>query len=158
MPVMVTPFADRPADDRRCSTGRVNQYAHRPVMSSRPDCLDNRAGTGGWTIASFSKDPKKVELCADLARDIYMGPANALEQQFPTRASLFAQYPVFSTPANARFGQYLKDGQARPGAPVYPAISDQIQIMMGDVLSGTKPVDTAIDSAYQASLDAYKKL
>jgi multiple sugar transport system substrate-binding protein len=115
-------------------------------------------GTGGWTIASFSKDPKKVEMCADIARDIYMGPANALEQQFPTRASLFDKYPVFSSAANKRFGEYLKNGQARPGAPVYPAISDQIQILMGNVLSGTQQLEPAVDAAYKASLDAYSKL
>ena len=29
-------------------------------------------------------------------------------------------------------------GQARPGVPIYPEISNQIQIMMGEVLSGAK--------------------
>ena len=117
----------------------------------------HKTGTGGWTIASFSKDPKKVEMCADLARDVYMGPANALENLFPTRASLFDKYEVFSSPTMKRFADYLKDGQARPGAPVYPAISDQIQILMGNVLSGTSELEPAVDAAYQASLDAYNK-
>jgi len=132
------------------------KWSFSPIPGPTADV--HKTGTGGWTIASFSKDPKKVEMCANIARDVYMGPANALEQQFPTRASLFAKYPVFSSEANKTFGEYLKDGQARPGAPVYPAISDQIQILMGDVLSGTKELDPAIDAAYQASLDAYKKL
>jgi multiple sugar transport system substrate-binding protein len=118
----------------------------------------HKTGTGGWTLASFSKDPKKVEMCADIARDVYMGPANALEQLFPTRASLFAKYPVFATPSMKKFASYLKDGQARPGVPVYPAISDQIQILMGDVLSGTSQLEPAVDTAYKASLDAYNKL
>jgi len=118
----------------------------------------HKTGTGGWTFASFSKDPKKVEMCADLVRDVYMGPANALEQQLPTRSDLYAKYPVFSTDANKTFAETLKDGQARPGAVIYPEISNQIQIMMGDVLSGAKTPDAAIDAAYNASLDAYKKL
>jgi len=118
----------------------------------------HKTGTGGWTLASFSKDPKKVEMCADLVRDIYMGPANALQQQLPTRASLFAKYPVFATDANKIFAATLKDGQARPGAVIYPEISNQIQIMMGDVLSGAKQPDEAIDAAYNAALDGYKKL
>ena len=115
-------------------------------------------GTGGWTMASFSKDPKKVEMCANLIRDVYMGPANGLEQALPTRASLFDKYPVFSTPANKAFGVDLKSGQARPGAPIYPEISNQIQIVLGDVLSGSKPPEQALDTAYQAALAAYKRL
>jgi multiple sugar transport system substrate-binding protein len=115
-------------------------------------------GTGGWTIASFSKDPKKVEMCANFVRDVYMGPANALQQQLPTRASLFNKYPVFGSDANKFFASALKDGQARPGAPIYPEISNQIQIMMGDVLSGTKQPEEAVDAAYKATLDAYKRL
>jgi len=91
-------------------------------------------------------------------RDIYMGPANALQQQLPTRASLFAKYPVFATDANKIYAATLKDGQARPGAVIYPEISNQIQIMMGDVLSGAKQPNEAIDAAYNAALDGYKKL
>ena len=123
-----------------------------------PSADVHKTGTGGWTLASFSKDPKKVEMCANLVRDVYMGPANALEQQLPTRASLFAAYPVFATDANKIFAATLKDGQARPGAPIYPEISNQIQIMMGDVLSGAKSPTDAMNAAYNASLDAFKRL
>ncbi|WDR03506.1 extracellular solute-binding protein [Devosia algicola] len=129
-------------------------FSHIPGPT--PD--DHKTGTGGWTIASFSKDPQKVEMCADLVRDIYMGPANALQQQLPTRASLYDKYPVFSTPANKEFAADLADGQARPGAPIYPEISNQIQIMMGDVLSGSKSPEDALSAAYNASLEAYDRL
>ena len=121
--------------------------------------VDQRStGTGGWTIASFSKDKDKIEMCANLARDVYMGPANALQQQLPTRKSLFDKYQVFATDANKTFAQALANGQARPGAPIYPEISNQIQIMMGDVLSGTKPPEQALDAAFKATMEAYKRL
>ncbi|RAX37426.1 extracellular solute-binding protein [Rhizobium tropici] len=121
--------------------------------------IDQRStGTGGWTIASFSKDKDKIEMCANLARDVYMGPANALQQQLPTRKSLFDKYQVFATDANKTFAQALANGQARPGAPIYPEISNQIQIMMGDVLSGTKPPEQALDAAFKATMEAYKRL
>lgn len=136
-----------------------DQYAKWAFSPLPGPTADKRiTGTGGWTLASFSKDPKKVELCAELIRDVYMGPGNALEQALPTRASLFDKYPVFSTPANKAFAADLKDGQARPGAPIYPEISNQIQIVLGDVLSGNKPPEQAIDTAYQAALAAYKRL
>ena len=119
---------------------------------------ERSTGTGGWTMASFAKDPAKVELCANLAREIYMGPANEVQEHLPTRADLYDKYPVFSTPANKTFAGALKFGQARPGAPVYPEISNQIQIMMGKVLTGTQPTQAAVDEAFKASMDAYKRL
>jgi multiple sugar transport system substrate-binding protein len=123
-----------------------------------PTADQRSTGTGGWTIASFSKDKDKVEMCANLARDIYMGPGNALQQQLPTRKSLFDKYDIFATEANKTFAEALANGQARPGAPIYPEISNQIQIMMGDVLSGTKQPEEALNAAFKATMEAYKRL
>jgi multiple sugar transport system substrate-binding protein len=121
--------------------------------------LDQRStGTGGWTIASFSKDKEKVEMCANLVRDIYMGPANALQEGLPTRQSLFQKYPVFGSEANKTFAAALVHGQARPGAPIYPEISNQIQIMLGEVLSGNKTSEDALNGAFNATIEAYKRL
>ena len=49
-------------------------------------------------------------------------------------------------------------GQARPGVPIYPEISNQIQIMMGEVLSGSKEPEAALDDAWERMMDAYNKL
>ncbi len=114
-------------------------------------------GTGGWTFASFSDDEEKVEMCANFVREVYMGPANALQQQLPTRADLYDEYEVFSTPANQTFAAALADGRARPGAPIYPEISNQIQVMMGDVLSGTKDPEQALDDAFAAAMEGYER-
>lgn len=133
-----------------------NNWTFSPIPGPTAD--QRSTGTGGWTIASFSKDKEKVEMCANLAREVYMGPANALQQQLPTRKSLFDKYPVFATDANKVFANALADGQARPGAPIYPEISNQIQIMMGDVLSGTKQPEEALNAAFDATMEAYKRL
>ncbi len=122
-----------------------------------PTANERSTGTGGWTVAAFSKDAAKVKVCADLAREVYMGPANALQEQLPTRADLYDKYEVFSTPANKSFAEALKVGQARPGAAVYPEISNQIQIMMGKVLTGTQATEAAVDEAFTASLSAFKR-
>jgi multiple sugar transport system substrate-binding protein len=135
---------------------QFSQWAFSPLPGPTSD--KHITATGGWTIASLSKDPKKVEMCAALIHDVYMGQGNALEQALPTRASLFNAYPIFATPANQAFAADLKSGQARPGAPIYPEISNQIQILMGDVLSGSKQPEQALDTAYQAALAAYKRL
>ncbi|WP_428242358.1 extracellular solute-binding protein [Gynuella sp.] len=127
-------------------------------MLPGPTADQRSTGTGGWTIASFSDDPAKVKMCANLIRDIYMGPANALQQQLPTRADLYDKYDVFKTPANKAFAKALQYGRARPGAPIYPEISNQIQIMMGDVLTGTKTPEQALDAAFKATMNAYERL
>ncbi|MCD7107572.1 extracellular solute-binding protein [Rhizobium sp. DKSPLA3] len=119
---------------------------------------ERSTGTGGWTVAAFSKDPAKVEMCANLAREIYMGPANELQEQLPTRADFYSTYKIFSSDANKAFGEALKVGQARPGAPVYPEISNQIQIMMGKVLTGAETTDAAVDEAFKAATAAFSRL
>lgn len=127
-------------------------------MLPGPTKDERSTGTGGWTVAAFSSDPEKVEMCAALTREIYMGPANELQEQLPTRADLYDKYDVFKSEANQTFAKALAVGQARPGVLVYPEISNQIQIMMGKVLTGSESTEAAVDTAFKASLDAYGRL
>jgi multiple sugar transport system substrate-binding protein len=141
------------------STLEPEEFAKWTFSALPGPTVDERStGTGGWTVASFSGDPKKVEFCAAVARDIYMGPANEIQGQLPTRADLYAKYETFSSPENKAFGEALQKGQARPGAPVYPEISNQIQIMMGKVLTGAEDTEKAVDEAFSASLAAFDRL
>ncbi len=34
------------------------------------------SGSGGWTIGSFSDDPKKVEMCMEFTKDVFIGGMN----------------------------------------------------------------------------------
>ncbi|KAB0680428.1 extracellular solute-binding protein [Aureimonas leprariae] len=115
-------------------------------------------GTGGWTLASFTDDREKTEMCATVAREIYAGPGTALQQNLPTAKALFTKFDVYKTPEFQKFGELLQYGQARPGVPIYPEISNQLQIAMGDVLSGTKTPEQALDAAAAAVDAAYKRL
>lgn len=132
------------------------KWTFSPLPGPTPD--ERSTGTGGWTVAAFSGDPAKVEMCANLVRDVYMGPANELQEQLPTRADLYDKYEVFKSKENKTFAEALAKGQARPGVPVYAEISNQIQIMMGKVLTGAATTDEAVDEAFKASLDAYARL
>jgi len=123
-----------------------------------PNADQRSTGTGGWTVAALSDDPEKVKLCMDLAREVYMGPANEVMGQLPTRQSLFDNLEKFKDPFFAQMKEYLVNGRARPGVPIYPEISNQIQIMMGEVLSGTKEPEAALDDAWARVNDAYAKL
>ncbi|WP_281826912.1 extracellular solute-binding protein [Jannaschia rubra] len=119
---------------------------------------DQRAtGAGGWSIGALSDDPEKIEMCALIARDIYAGAGNALQGLLPTSAGIYDDYDVYAGPEYDLFAAALENGRARPGAAIYPEISNQIQIMLGDVLSGSATPEEALDAAATAVQAAYDR-
>jgi multiple sugar transport system substrate-binding protein len=140
-------------------TMKPEQFAKWEASELPGPTADQRStGTGGWTVAAFTKDPAKLDACVSAMREVYMGPANEAGGDLPTRASLFDTLPRFKTDYYNQLRQYLVHGQARPGVPIYPEISNQIQIMMGDVLSGSKTPEAALDDAWNRVQTAYKKM
>jgi multiple sugar transport system substrate-binding protein len=138
---------------------KPDQFAKWEASELPGPTADQRStGTGGWTIGVFTKDPKKQDACASVIREVYMGPANVVVGDLPTRASLFESLPKFKSDYYGQLRKYLVHGQARPGVPIYPEISNQIQIMMGDVLTGAKAPEAALDDAWKAVQTAYKKM
>ncbi len=136
----------------------AEEFAKWDVAELPGPTPDERAtGTGGWTVADFSKDPAKTEACASVMREVYMGPANEAGGDLPTRQTLFDSLPKFKDPYYAKLKEYLVHGHARPGVPIYPEISNQIQIMMGEVLSGSKEPEAALDGAWDRVMAAYSK-
>lgn len=136
-----------------------DQFANWEVSELPGPTEDQRAtGTGGWTVAAFSDDPAKIEICAALMREVYMGPANEVVGDLPTRQSLFDELERFQTPYFDQVSEYLVNGKARPGVPIYPEISNQIQVMMGEVLSGAKEPEAALDDAWTQVMDAYERM
>jgi multiple sugar transport system substrate-binding protein len=131
------------------------KWAVAELPGPTPDARST--GTGGWTVAAFSKDPAKIEACASLMREVYMGPANEAGGDLPTRESLFASLPRFQDPYYGQLKDYLVHGHARPGVPIYPEISNQIQFLMGVVLSGSKAPEEALDGAWQRTMEAFNK-
>lgn len=137
----------------------AEQFAKWEASAIPGPTVDERStGTGGWTVAALSDDPAKVELCMDLLREVYMGPANNVMSQLPTRQSLFESLDAFKDPFFEIVNASLVNGQARPGVPIYPEISNQIQIMMGEALTGAKTPEAALDDAWARVNDAYSKL
>jgi len=133
-------------------------FANWAVSELPGPTADQRAtGTGGWTIAAMSDDPEKVRMCAEMIQAVYNGPSNVVSGLLPTSA---AQYddPAFEGAEFDLFSEALQNGVARPGVPVYPEISNQLQIMLGGVLSGDVSAEEALDQAFAASLEAYERL
>jgi multiple sugar transport system substrate-binding protein len=116
-------------------------------MLPGPTADHRSTASGGWTFVSFSKDPAKVKACMDLVREVYMGPAVVALERLPTSASLFDTAPIFKTPFYQQIKTYLKDGQARPGFPIYTEISNQLQIAISEVLAGSRQPEAALDTA-----------
>lgn len=118
---------------------------------------DQRAtGTGGWTIAALTDDPEQIEMCAGIAR-LYLGPGNAFQGLLPTQASLYAEYETFAGPEFDVFSTALENGKARPGVAIYPEVSNQIQILLGEVMSGASEPEAALDAAAEAIEAAYAR-
>ncbi|MBV6656778.1 MAG: extracellular solute-binding protein [Devosiaceae bacterium] len=134
-------------------------FANWAVSELPGPTADQRAtGTGGWTIASLSDDPEKAAICGEIAKEIYAGPGNALQGLLPTSAALYEQYDAYEGPEFELFAEALQNGVSRPGAAIYPEISNQIQILLGDVLSGSSTPEAALDAAAEAVQGAFERL
>ncbi|SFQ21013.1 multiple sugar transport system substrate-binding protein [Roseivivax halotolerans] len=119
---------------------------------------DQRAtGTGGWSIAALSDDPEKAELCGEIVKEIYAGPGNAYQGLLPTSEAIYERYDAYDGPEFELFAEALQNGVARPGAEIYPEISNQIQILIGDVLSGSASPEEALEAAASAVQAAYER-
>jgi multiple sugar transport system substrate-binding protein len=119
------------------------------AISMLPGPTADRRSTasGGWTFVSFSSDPEKQKACMDLVREVYMGPANEVLKRLPTSQTAFDSMPMFRSERYLQIRQYLKQGQARPGFPIYTEISNQLQIAISGVLAGTLAAEAAVDEA-----------
>lgn len=114
-------------------------------------------GTGGWTIGALAKDPKKAEMCMSLVKEVYVGGGNVVTNGLPTSEKIFEEDPTFKKPVFAKFREFLPEGKARPGVPIYPEMSNQLQVAIGNVLTGKETPEQALDSAKQAVDRAAKR-
>ncbi len=112
-------------------------------------------GTGGWVWVVFARDPARQKAAIDFIRDVE-SPAHAARiseatGHLPVRQSVYRDFPIFSQDAwYRRFGEMLVDGHARPTVPIYPEISQRLQLAIGSVVSGEKSPAQALDQAWTA--------
>jgi multiple sugar transport system substrate-binding protein len=104
-------------------------------------------GTGGWTVGAFTDDPAKVRACMDFVKSVYVGRGNELTGELPTSQRLYDRLETFQRPIYQRFRRYLANGRARPGLAIYPALSNELQIAIGSVLTGSATPEEALDTA-----------
>ena len=116
-----------------------------------------KSGSGGWTIGAFSDDPEKVKMCMEFTKEVFIGEMNEVTGQLPTSPKLFDTIDKFNAPIYDKFRTMLEHGEARPGVPVYPTMSEELQIAIGTVLTEESTPEEALDKAYKASLAAYEE-
>jgi multiple sugar transport system substrate-binding protein len=119
------------------------------------DAATRSTGTGGWVWVVFARDPERQRAAIEFIRNVE-APAHAARiseatGHLPVRRSVYRDFPIFSQDRwYRRFGDMLVDGHARPTVAIYPAISQQLQLAIGDVISGAKPPEAALDAAWTA--------
>lgn len=111
-------------------------------------------GTGGWVWVVFAKDPEKRRAAARFVLDLE-APKNAARisqgtGRLPVRRSVYRDYEAFHQEPFAFFGTLLEAARARPAAPIYNAISRELQIAIGYAIDGTKSPEQAVDEAFSA--------
>ncbi|PYR40554.1 MAG: hypothetical protein DMF93_10770 [Acidobacteria bacterium] len=126
------------------------------------DAGTTSTGTGGWVWVVFARDPARRQAAIEFIRDVE-APAHAARiseatGHLPVRRSVYRDFPIFSQDVwYRRFGDMLASGHARPTAPIYPAISQQLQLAIGAVVAGERSPEQALDAAWSAVLEEYSR-
>jgi len=134
-----------PEEFARWGIAPIPQYRAAPPVT----------GTGGWIWVVFAKDPERRRAAAQFVLDVEAPHNSARISQgsgrLPVRRSVYRDFPVFRENRwYARFGEMLTTARARPAVPIYPAISEQLQLAVGTAVAGTKTPEAAADDAWTA--------
>ena len=65
---------------------------------------------------------------------------------------------AFQQPIFRQFREYLKHAQARPGLSIYPSLSNEMQVAIGSVLTGSSTPEQALDNAGERVQQNYELL
>ena len=141
--------------------GDKNNWAVAPIVQMQPGKLVTAAG--GWTVGVFTPDAAKQKLIADLIANLVesrdaMAAATAAQGNLPTRVSVAqSSEPYFQDPLVKSFMGMLGYGRTRPGNPIYPVISTELQVAISNVITGQMTADAALDQAWTKVMAEYKK-
>jgi multiple sugar transport system substrate-binding protein len=130
------------------------KWAVAPIPQMSAD--QHATAAGGWVYGVFTKDPAKAQAAVDFLVDTFIGDKGMgqwcdIGGWLPTRKSLYGSPNWKGTKFNDDFKLQLdKYAQTRPSAPVYSKISEQMQIALSSVISGSKSPEDALKDAQDA--------
>ena len=122
------------------------------------DAGTESTGTGGWVWVLFARDPARRKAAVDFLLSVEsstnVGRISQVTGQLPARPSVYRNVAFFrDNPWYARFGRMLVHGRARPAVPIYPGLSEQLQLAVGYSVSGEKTPEQALEDAWRAVLE-----
>ncbi|HKB11096.1 MAG TPA: extracellular solute-binding protein [Vicinamibacterales bacterium] len=131
-----------------------------PIPTADPGT--QATGTGGWIWVVFARDPARRKAAVEFIRDVESAPHAARISEatghLPVRQSVYRDVPMFGRDVwYRRFGEMLVHGHARPTVPIYPVISQQLQLAIGAVVSGERTPEEALDAAWSVVTAEYSR-
>lgn len=114
------------------------------------------SSAGGWTNMVFTKDELKKQLAADFVIYLYSdddGTVGWCEAggYFPTRERIFRECEPFKSDSYAQtFADYLEVASKRPSTDIYTVISSELQIAIGEIITGAKTAEDALEDVIEA--------
>jgi len=132
-----------------------------PIPNMTAD-LPLSTAVGGWAIGVLTEDEAKQAAIVDFIQTAYSGYEGMAGlasngSLLPTRTSV-ASYddPYFEAEDTREFSAMTEYGRPRPGAPIYPTISTELQVAISDTISGRKSAEEALDDAWNRVLEEYE--
>lgn len=116
--------------------------------------------SGGWTTGVFTQDEEKRALLADFLAHIYVED-QALSDlceavgNLPARQSLFDSAEFLKTDKfTGPFKEMLLESDTRPAVDSYSVISQELQIAINNVITGSMTAEEATDNAFSTVLSS----
>jgi multiple sugar transport system substrate-binding protein len=110
---------------------------------------------GGWTFGVFTKDDQKRRLAIDFVISLYiddegMDEFAAVTGNLPCRSTIYEVSDYFKNdPVLVAYANELEYARVRPGVEMYPIISQEFQIAISDVITGSATPEAALNTMSQ---------
>ncbi|WP_319560682.1 extracellular solute-binding protein [Marispirochaeta sp.] len=114
---------------------------------------------GGYCMAFFAKDKKKLDLIVDFMKYVYVGADGmagwcSAAGYTPVRKSVFENYAVFKEDRfQQAFGKVISTARTRPNSSTYSIISEHVQEGWQNVILGRQTPEEAVDTAFKKTLN-----
>ncbi|SFL75877.1 multiple sugar transport system substrate-binding protein [Paenibacillus sp. 1_12] len=113
--------------------------------------------SGGWAWGIFTKDKAKQQAAFDFLMDTYIGDKGMTNWSniggyLPTRKSVYDKKEYTGNEFTTTFREIMeKNGKSRPASDDYAKISEQLQIAVSSVVSGSLTPEQALDNAWKTA-------